>query len=209
MDYRPEVDFRGDRVYWGPIIAGFLTALTTMALLSLLGLATGLTAINAGQAATQGAPVNETGMNSVIWAAISGILAFLLGGFITGRTAATYDRGWGMLNGLMVFMLALPFTLWLATVGMGAISGGLGAFGGGIAAGYGPQAGDAARQVAPNVPSSIDVAGAATRAAETLRNGAWGAPVGGILGLIAAGLGGFLGTRTGRVAYTAHATTTD
>jgi hypothetical protein len=203
VHYRPEIDFRGDRVYWGPIIAGFLTALTTMALLSLLGIALGLTSINAGQTATQGAPVFETGFYSMIWAGIAGIIAFLLGGFIAGRTAGTYDRGWGMLNGMMVFMLALPFTLWLATVGMGAIFGGLGSFAGGLAAGYGPQAGDAARQVAPNV--SIDVPTAATRAAEGLRNGAWGALLGGLVGLIAAGLGGFMGTRSGHVAYTTHA----
>jgi len=198
--YRPEVDFRGDRVYWGPIIAGFLTALTTMTLLSLLGLAIGITSFNAGQAATQGAPVGETGTNSLLWTAFSAIVAFLLGGFVTGRTAGTYDRSWGMLNGMLVFMLMLPFTLWLATVGMGAIAGGLGSFAGGVAAGFGPQAADAARNAAPNV--NIDVTGAATRAAEGARNGAWGGLLGGILGLIASGLGGFLGTRTGHVAYT-------
>jgi len=202
VHYRPEVDFRGDRVYWGPIIAGFLTALTTMALLNLLGLAIGATSINAGQAATQGAPVAETGMNSLIWAAVSGIIAFLLGGFIAGRTAGTYDRGWGMLNGMLCFMVAIPFTLWMATTGLGAIAGGLGSFAGSLTANYGPQAADAARQVTPNV--SVDVAGAATRAAEGLRNGAFGALLGGILGLIASGLGGFLGTRSGHVAYTTH-----
>jgi len=209
VHYRPEADFRGDRVYWGPIIAGFLTALTTMALLSLLGLAIGITSLNAGQAATQGVPVNEAGMNSVFWAAFSGIVAFLLGGLIAARTAATYDRGWGMLNGTMVFMLTLPFTFWLATVGMGAIVGGLGGFAGGLAAGYGPQAADAARQVAPNVPSSVDVTGAATRVAEGLRNGAWGALLGGILGLIASGLGGYLGTRSPRVSSTVRTRTVD
>src|SRR5438093_9912558 len=134
VDYRPEIDFRGDRVYWGPIIAGFLTALTTMALLNLLGLAIGATSINAGQAATQGTPVAETGMNSLIWAAVSGIIAFLLGGFIAGRTAGTYDRGWGMLNGMLCFMVAIPFTLWMATTGLGAIAGGLGSFAGSLTA---------------------------------------------------------------------------
>jgi hypothetical protein len=152
--------------------------------------------------------VNQTGVNSMLWAAFSGIVAFLLGGFVTARTAATYDRGWGMLNGMMVFMLMLPVSLWFATVGLGAIAGGLGSFAGGLAAGFGPQAADTARQAAPNVnvPSSVDIAGAATVAAEGLRNSAWAALLGGILGLIAGGLGGFLGTRSGQVAYTTHAT---
>ena len=200
--YRPEVDFRGDRVYWGPIIAGFLTALTTMALLNLLGLAVGATSINAGQSATQGTPVVQTGMNSLIWAAVSGIIAFLLGGFITGRTSGTYDRGWGMLNGMLSFMFAIPFTMWMATMGLGAIAGGLGSFAGSLTAAYGPQAADAARQVTPNV--NVNVATAATVAAEGIRNGALGALLAGILGLIASGLGGFLGTRTTHVAYTTH-----
>jgi hypothetical protein len=204
VDYRPDVDFRGDRVYWGPIVAGFLTALTTMALLNLLGLAIGFTSINAGQAATQGAPVGETGTNSLIWAAVSGLIAFLLGGFVAGRTAGTYDRGWGMLNGMLCFMLAIPFTLWMATMGLGAIAGGLGSFAGSLTASVGPQAADAARQVAPNV--NVDVAAAATRAAEGIRNGAMGALLGGMLGLIASGLGGFLGTRTPHVAYTTRTT---
>jgi len=146
-------------------------------------------------------------MNSLLWAAFSGIVAFLLGGYVTGRTAATYDRNWGLLNGMIVFMLALPFSLWLATVGMGAIAGGLGAFAGGLAAGIGPDAmnsaANTAGQVGPNVPP-VDVGNMATRAAETVRNGAWGALLAGILGLIAAGLGGFLGTRKGPIAYSSH-----
>ena len=45
-----------------------------------------------------------------------------------------------------------------------------------------------------------------TTAAEGLRNGAWGALLGGIVGLIASGLGGFLGTRTGHMGYVTHRT---
>jgi hypothetical protein len=192
-DARPrwEVDFRGDRVYWGPIIGGFLTALTTMALLSLLGLATGLTAVSAATQ-TQGATPDNAGLVSAIWAAVAAIIAFMAGGFVAARTAATYDRGWGFLNGMLVFMLALPFSLWMATVGMGAIAGGLGSFAGGLATAFGPQAADAAAQAAPTAPSQAELA----RAAEALRNGALGALLAGILGLLAAGLGGYLGTRS-------------
>ena len=201
-DFRPEVDFTGNRVYWIPIVAGFLTALSTLALLSLLGLATGLTSINAGQAATQGTPVSEASMNSLLWTGVSGIIAFMLGGFVTGRTSATFDRNWGTLNGMMVFMLMLPFTLWLATVGMGAMAGGLGAFAGGLASGFGPNApASAANQVAPNLtPTQVTVA------VEAVRNAAWAALLGGILALLASGLGGYLGTR--RPATISYTTTT-
>jgi MFS family permease len=108
-----------DRVHWGPIVAGLLTALTTLLLLSLLGLAVGLTTVNAGTAAAQGAPPPDAGRNSAIWAGLAGILAFLLGGYVAARTAALFSRGWGALNGALVFMLAVPLILWLAGQGLG------------------------------------------------------------------------------------------
>ena len=107
-------DLKRDRVHWGPIVAGLLTGLTALLLLSLLGLAIGLTTVNAGTAAAQGGPPADAGRNSAIWAAIAGVLSFLLGGYVAGRTAALFNRGWGALNGALVFMLAVPLILWLA-----------------------------------------------------------------------------------------------
>jgi hypothetical protein len=185
-----------DRVRWGPIVAGFLTALTSLLLLSLLGLAIGLTAVNAGDAAAQGAAPADAGRNSAIWGAISGILSFLLGGYVAGRTAAVFDRNWGALNGALVFLLGVPFTLWLASQGLGAVLGNLGSFASGLNADPGQMqnaaqnAAGQAQQAAANV-QPVDVA----RAAERARNGAWGALAGALLGLGASALGGFLGTR--------------
>src|SRR5919204_44489 len=119
-------DLKRDRVHWGPIVAGLLTALTTLLMLSLLGLAIGLTTVNAGTAAAQGGPPSDAGRNSAIWAGISGVLSFLLGGYVAGRTAALFNRGWGALNGALVFMLAVPLILWLASQGLGTVLGSLG-----------------------------------------------------------------------------------
>jgi hypothetical protein len=185
-----------DRVRWGPIVAGFLTALTSLLLLGLLGAAIGLTAVNAGDAAAQGAVPGEGARNSAIWGAISGIIAFFLGGYVAGRTAAIFDRGWGALNGALVFLLAVPFTLWLAGQGLGAVLGTLGSFAGGLNADPG-QAQGAAQNVAGQAQQAaqtiqpVDVA----RAAERARNAAWGALVGSLLALGASALGGALGTR--------------
>jgi len=188
-------DLGNDRVHWGPIVAGLLTALTTLLLLSLLGLAVGLTTVNAGTAAAQGGPPADAGRNSAIWAAISGILAFLLGGYVAGRTAAIFNRSWGALNGALVFMLAVPLILWLAGQGLGTVLGSLGNLSGALAnnpsatqavQGAAGQAQAAAQGVQP-----IDVA----RAAEGARNTAWGALAGSLVALGASALGGSLGTR--------------
>src|ERR687886_2473176 len=184
-----------DRVRWGPIVAGFLTALTSLLVLNLLGLAIGLTAVNAGTAAAQGGPPPDLGRNSAIWGALSGIISFLLGGYVAARTAAVFDRGWGALNGALVFLLGVPITFWLAGQGLGAVLGTLGGLAPslnvdpGSAQGAANQAANQAQQAAQNL-QPIDVA----RAAEQARNAAWTALLAVLLGLGSGALGGWLGT---------------
>jgi len=188
-------DLRHDQVHWGPIIAGLLTAFTTLLLLSLLGLAVGLTTVNMGTTAGQGSPPPDVGRNSAIWAAMSGIVAFLLGGYVAGRTAAIFSRGWGALNGALVFMLAVLLILWLAGQGLGTVLGSLGNLSGALASN--PSAAQAAQgaagqaQAAAQSVQPVDVA----RAAEGARNTAWGALGGSLVALVASTLGGYLGTR--------------
>src|SRR5829696_221614 len=84
-----------DRIRWSAVLAGVVTALTSLLLLSLLGIAVGLSTVNAGTAAAQGAPPPDLGRNLGIWGGMSGLISFLLGGFVAARTAAVFDRGWG------------------------------------------------------------------------------------------------------------------
>jgi len=185
-----------DRVRWGPILAGLATALTSLLFLSLLGLAFGLTVVNAGTAAAEGGAPQGTGTTSAIWAAVSALIAFFLGGWVAGKTGAIFNRGWGAMNGALVFLVAVPVTLLLASLGLGSVLGALGNFAGALNADPGTaqnaanQAGQAASQATQNV-RPIDVA----RAAETARNAAWGTLLGMALGLGASTLGGMLGTR--------------
>jgi NhaP-type Na+/H+ or K+/H+ antiporter len=81
----------------------------------------------------QGAPA-KLGRNSGIWAAISGLLAFLLGGYVAAHSGAVFDRNWDALNGALVFMLAAPLVLWLAAQGLGAVLGSLGIVASGLRA---------------------------------------------------------------------------
>ena len=181
-----------DRVRWGPIWAGLLAALTALVLLSLLGLAIGLTAVDAAQAARQGGPPPATGWVAAVWGAVSAILAFLAGGYLAGWTAAVFNRRWGALNGALVFLLAVPLVLLLTGMGLGTILGTLGHYAGalnvdlGQLRGAASQAGQAAQAVQQ---------GDVGRAAANARNGAWGALLGVLLGLVASALGGALGTR--------------
>jgi hypothetical protein len=186
-----------DRVRWGPIWAGLLSAFFTLLVLSLLGLAIGASTVNAGQA-VQGTGTQNAGSYSAIWAGISAIIAFLIGGYVAGRTAAVHERGWAALNGALVFLLALPILLWLASQGLGALIGNANHIAGGLGINLG-QLGATATGAAKSITSAQ-----AQQAADTARNTAWGTLIGLLLGCAAAALGGTLGMR--HVARDTHAT---
>jgi len=162
-----------------------------MLTLSLLGLAIGLTTINAGTATAQGSVPADLGRNSALWAACAGMVAFLLGGYVAGRTAAMGDQGWSAFHGAMVFLVGVPLTLWLAGQGLGTILGSLGNVADALSSDLSQLRGSAAdaQGAAGNVtPNQV------AQAAERARNGAWGTLLGVLLGLSCAALGGLLST---------------
>ncbi len=198
-----------DRVRWGPIIAGLFAALSTLAVMSVLGLAIGASAFDPGDQAV------NFGIGAGIWGAISALLAFLVGGFTAARTAAVGGRNNGLLNGTMVWVVAIPLLLFALTSGIGSLLGTAGraaATGAQVAAPAAGQLADnagaqasaaaaasGAAQAAQGVASAAAVAAAdpanQEAAADTVRTGAWGALATLLLSLGAAALGGTIGAR--------------
>lgn len=180
-DIQPASNLFKDRVRWGPIFAGAFTALSTLLILSLLGLAIGLTSINPNAAAVQGLPEGSAA-TAGIWAGLSALIAFFLGGYVAGGTAAIFSRPWGALNGALVFLFAVPLTLWLAGQGLGAIVGGVGGF--------------AADFLGPINPNNVNVTpGQVAQTTANVRDAAWNTFLALSLGLLAATAGGALGVR--------------
>ena len=171
VEVQESTNFRSDRVRWGPIWGGLLTTLTVFLLLSLLGLAIGLTSVPTGTAAA-GAISGDTGRHSALWLAASGIISFLIGGYLAGKTAAVFDRTWGALNGAMIFFLAVPLIVWMASVGAGANLGGLG----------------------NSIRHNLGLVQSATTTSDA-RNAAWGTLIALVVALLASAIGGYLGTR--------------
>lgn len=165
-----------DRVRWGPIFAGFLTALGTFLLLSLLAVAIGATAVGSG------ADAQSTTQTGSIVTAILGLLSFLIGGFVAARTAAVTGRGNGLLNGFLVWALGTSLILLLAAFGLGQIFG---------------AAGDLFGQYRNlGSPTSVDVNRA--QLATGIKNGAFTAFLALALPAVAAAIGGALGAREHR-----------
>jgi hypothetical protein len=109
-----------DGVRWGPIVAGFATTITTLVVLTLLGLAIGLSTFEPT------ADGDDIGTAAAIWGAATAVIAFLAGGFVAGWTARTARMEFGVLNGFLVGALTLVLSLWLVTSGAANILGAVG-----------------------------------------------------------------------------------
>lgn len=103
------------RVSWGAIFAGAIIAVALTALLSLLGLGIGLGSLDvAAGDSVEGAP-----KATLIWWAVTSILATGIGAFVAARLAGIPRTMTGALHGLSVWAVATLITLWLATSAAG------------------------------------------------------------------------------------------
>ncbi len=104
-------------VSWGSIIAGLFSAVTVLISLAVLGIALGLSSVDPN------APAGSVGAGIGIWGIVSALIAFAVGGAVAGHTAALPGRGKGALNGLLVWIVAIPLLLYLLSSGVGSILG--------------------------------------------------------------------------------------
>jgi hypothetical protein len=209
LDVDLEVPLR-DRVRWGAIIAGVVTAFAVLLFLTTIGIALGLSALGGD------ADPSNWGTTAGIYGAITLLLAFFIGGWIAARAAAPSPELNGMFNGFLTGAAILLLLLWLATT---AITGALGFFAGtvtDIAGVAGNVAGSAAEVANPQavqdaipadpnaaiseVTEQVDEAlpenpgaVAAQVASEDVAPGAWGTAIAMLLAVVAATLGGLVG----------------
>lgn len=177
-----EPSFR-DRVRWGPIVAGVFTALTTLVVMTVLGLALGMTAFEPGE--TGGRTV---GTAAAIWGIITAVLAFFLGGWMAGRNALGSAHENGAVNGFLVGAVTVIIMLWMIGTGLGNLMGLAGANIDEITRLTGQQitqisGEEVAETVTPTARENYDEA----------RNTAWGTLAALVVALSAAAAGGALG----------------
>ena len=201
-----------DRVRWGSIIAGLFAALSTLAVLTVLGIAV------AGSSYDPGDNARNFGIGAGIWGAISMLLAFFIGGWLAARSAAVSDRNNGLLNGAMVWVVAIPLMLYML---MGGINSLFRTAGSAVATGTQAAATaagaastdpvnrqrmedqaqtasaklEATTQQAQQKMQEITRPANQEKAADTTAKGAWGTLVSLLLGLAAAAVGGLAGSR--------------
>ena len=108
----------GDRVRWGPLWAGLITTLSTFTLLQLVFLATKAVDVDLG--------TGDTSFS--FWSAVSALLAFFLGGLVTGASTKWDRADDGALQGFLHWALATVALLILGGVSARALAGPLGGF---------------------------------------------------------------------------------
>jgi hypothetical protein len=176
-----------DRVRWGPILAGLVTAISSQLVLSGIGAAIGLSTI-----ANSGAPqaaAGDVGSAVGIWSIISLLISLFLGGWITARACGPMNRSTALLNGAILWATTLAISAWLLSSGVS------GAFG--VVA---SNAGDIINQApgaAANLPDQAPnvTPGEARNIAGNAATVGWSFSLGSLLGLIASLIGASIGTR--------------
>ena len=104
-----------DLIRWGPIFGGLFAALATLITLSVLGLAINLSTFNAND------PLGNFGIGAGIWGALTALIAFFVGGWVSGRSATFNGKTSGLFNGAMVWFVAIPLLVYMLGSGVGAL----------------------------------------------------------------------------------------
>jgi len=192
-----------NRVQWGPVFAGVVVSLTTMLVLSILGVAIGASAVD------RTTDLSDWKTAAGLWGAATVLIAFFLGGWVAAKTAAVGGSGSGIINGLVSGAATLLFLIWLTTTGLTGLAGFLGSNISNLAAAAPPSvvnqatqdvntsgAADQAQQAAQNPGQTIETT--ARNAADETAKGAWGTFLAMAVALVAAALGGLVGHNTRR-----------
>jgi len=149
----------GMRVSWGGIWGGVLVAVGLIILLSALGVAIGITAVDPTQT---GAAALGTGAG--IWGALTLLIALFVGGLASTRMGAITDRATVFFEGALVWVVSVLLIVYLATTGAGMLASGAFRVVGGATQAVGAavaQAQDGA---------NVDVSGTAEQIATRLRD---------------------------------------
>lgn len=114
----PMVEHTGFRLSWGAVFAGLVVATALQIVLTLLGMAIGLSVVNPAQSA------KGFGIGAAIWMIITTLISLYVGGLVTGRMAGVLTRRDGALHGILVWGLYTILAIYLVTSGISSLLGG-------------------------------------------------------------------------------------
>lgn len=178
---QPDIVQAKNRVQWGPIVAGIVTSIATLLVLTVLGLAVGASAFEPRDVG------ESVGNTAAIWGVISVIIALFLGGWVAAKSAAVAGTPSGVLNGLMVGCAMLAILIWVAGSSIGGLLGAVGtniADITNLAQNQGISAQDVEQQASQLSPQQVF---------DSVQDSSWWTLLGLLVALIASAIGGAAG----------------
>jgi hypothetical protein len=119
----------GFKVAWSSVWSGFLISVGVFMLLTVLGLAIGISAVDVGPG--EDANAKGIGIGAAVWSGVTSLIALFVGGLVATRTGMVYDKAVGVTEGVLVWVLAILTLIYMAGSGIGMVSSGVfGALGG-------------------------------------------------------------------------------
>jgi hypothetical protein len=109
----------GLRVSWGGIWGGVLVAIGLLLLLTVLGVAIGVSTVDPGDA-----EATKVGAGVGVWGGLSLLIALFVGGLVSTRIGAIFDRTTGFFEGALVWAVSVLLMIYLATTGVGMLASG-------------------------------------------------------------------------------------
>lgn len=107
-------------VRWTAIIGGGVAGMGTYLLLELLGIATGLSAINPQSAE----PVGGVPLGMGIWTGFITLISAFIGGYVAARMSGLARRSDGLLHGFVTWGATMILFAYIATTAVSAVLGG-------------------------------------------------------------------------------------
>ncbi len=105
-------------IRWGAVLAGVAVGISVQLVLTLLGIASGLTMTSIQQG-------EGPGTGALIWAGISMLISALVGAYVAGRMSGLKRKTDGILHGVVSWAVTTLLFVWLATSAGGSLLSGL------------------------------------------------------------------------------------
>jgi hypothetical protein len=119
IEQRSADAFEGMRISWGGVFGGVLAGIGLLMLLSSLGIAVGISAVD-----PRNPDGSAIGTGAAIWTALTLLIALFVGGWASTRLSMLWERTTALFEGALVWVLSMILILYLAANGVGLIASG-------------------------------------------------------------------------------------
>lgn len=143
-----------NRVSWGAILAGIVTALVAQVILNMIGIGIGASTLD--PTTTDNPAASTFSIGAGLWWAISGIVAAFAGGYVASRLSGQPKESTGGWHGLTSWAATTLLVFYLLSTAVGSLVGGAFSTVSGALGGLGRTAGTAVQAAAPSLANATD-----------------------------------------------------